>query len=456
MTQNNIWLVIGAGTSGYGASKLLRSLDETVFVSDSKTLAPDNYDRFDHIGAKVYRTEQGPTHLSGITNIVISPGIASDHPLLHLAQAKGIPIMSEIDLALSHYRGQVAYVTGTNGKSTTVVMIEHFLLESGKKTVAVGNLGTTPSEVIADGVESDQLIVEVSSYQLEQSSRVSPSISVFTSFSEDHLQRHKNIKNYFKIKWNGIRRSEILITTSYVIQSSIDLGIDLNTPSTEVPPNQRRIVLVLDSGFEVLDGWEPAYIEDSRTEKNLIFQSNKWLLASSRDVSFVNLINSALATLTCSLWFSGLKITPHHLLKTFKGLPYRCQKIGTYRGLDIINDSKSTNVESVLAALSGYQNKSLLLLGGQGKGESFLPVLKLIDKIDVVFAFGKESSKIEKEIGTAVTVRSFTTLSQAMDQVLNKISKNPISVIFSPGCASFDEFQNFEACMSFPPPNPHF
>ena len=444
MTQNNIWLVIGAGTSGYGASKLLRSLGETVFVSDSKTLMADNYDRFDNIGAKVYRTEQGPTHLSGITNIVISPGIPADHPLLLLARANGISIRSEIDLALSYYRGQIAYVTGTNGKSTTVVMIEHFLVESKKKIIAVGNLGTTPSEIIADGIESDQLVVEVSSYQLEQSSRISPSISVFTSFSEDHLQRHKNIENYFKIKWNGIRRSEILITTSSVIQSSIDLNIDLDTPSHDTPTNQRRIVLVLNSDFQILDGWEPAYIEDSNAEKNLIFQNSKWLLANSKDVSFVNLVNSALATLTCSLWFNELKIEPHHLLKTFKGLPYRCQKIGTYRGLDIINDSKSTNVESVLAALSGHEKKSLLLLGGHGKGESFLPVLKLIDKIDVVFAFGKESSNIEKEIGTAVTVRKFTTLSQAIDQVLNKISKDPISVIFSPGCASFDEFQNFE------------
>ena len=407
------WLIIGAGVSGLGAAKLLRARRIAVRVSEGTFLPKEKATKFHLIGAELCDGGHKPVHLDGVSQVILSPGIAMSHPLLIEAKHRNIPVMTEIDLALREYSGILFAVTGTNGKSTTCAMLFHILRKRGVESALGGNFGEPPTQMLAEGKLAPYLILELSSYQLEQSAFVKPQIAIFTSFSHDHLARHGSLKGYLKAKWrvfDHMPKDSVAIVPETILEEAEVCGLTINE-------NYTRII----SDASYLQSLAPKSIAEPHNRLNAGFA-----------------ISAAAHALGCH---AG-EIAP--LLNDFVGLRHRCDLIGRINYLSVINDSKSTNVESTMVALKGQDRPVVLMMGGQGKGESYLPVLQLKKNIAAIVTFGASGPEIARDLKGSVRVHEFPSLRIALDHIAGIIKQELVPILFSPGCASFDEFSNYE------------
>jgi UDP-N-acetylmuramoylalanine--D-glutamate ligase len=389
-----MYLIIGAGVSGLGAAKLLGSLGEKVRLSDQRHLSDEQKRPFLLGDLEICDGGHALEHLQGITHVIRSPGLPNNHLLLVAAQKRGLPITTEIDLALTHFRGQLIGVTGTNGKSTTVALIGHLLQKQGLNATIGGNIGDPPSAQIAEKRVGDILVLELSSYQLEHSQLVAPDVAIITSFSFDHQEMHRSLENYFKAKWrlfDKIKAGGIAILTKDVAKFAAKFKTPYPEVTTFVPPD---------------------------------------------DHSNVEIAIHTVAHL-CKVPDAAVKAH----LSSFRGLAHRFQIIGKWNGHSVVNDSKSTNVESTIYALRSSPSPVRLLIGGQGKGESFAALLDHRAQIAEALCFGASGGKIAEDLQD-LNPKIFPKLSDA----INFCKSNPPShpLLLSPGCASFDEFTNFE------------
>jgi UDP-N-acetylmuramoylalanine--D-glutamate ligase len=409
-------LVLGGGTSGFAASKLLLKRGHSVTVCDNKKIPPQQKTLFEALQVSVYEENVSDDLLKDKDGLCISPGVSPKHPLIVAAKRRQLLIQSEIDLALESFSGTSVAVTGTNGKSTIAKMIEHILDSAGKKVAAVGNIGTPPSLLIADELCPDIFVLELSSYQLESSNPIKSDVAIFSNFSEDHLERHGNLQKYFKAKWKILQTwkpNSLALLSPEVFRWSQDFNLVLNHPN----------MMLVDEYFMTTKGIS-ALSTGLHTKHNQ-FNAAFALAASSH---------------ICQVPISSLC---HHLV-SYQGLPHRCQEFTSIKGVKIVNDSKATNIASTLAALESYQGPLTLMLGGQSKGEDFGPVLNHLDKISQIICFGASGAKIGKELETSNRVKIFTTLTECLDHFPEYFSTKDCLVLFSPACASFDEFKNFE------------
>lgn len=405
------WLIIGGGISGLGAAKLLRMNGSRVRISDGKVLDGAAREKLSSLGVDVRDGGHDLKHLDGIDAVVLSPSVKYENPLFAEARARGLRVATEIDLALENFRGKLIAVTGTNGKSTTCVMTQHILTRRGVQSTAGGNLGKPPCEIIAEGGIGEVLVLEISSYQLEFSQPLKPRVAIFTSFTPDHLQRHGDLRGYLAAKmrvFEGMGPDSISITTEPVWQQINEHGFKL--PEASVIRLDHKSLDLSRTGIR---------------EKH-------------------NLLNASFAAYAAGA-VTGLP--PQELaqeLVSFKGLPHRCELVGLIGRSRVVNDSKATNVDSTLVALESQEAPALLFLGGLGKGESFAPVLNFRNVIRHVIAFGASGSDVVRDLGQELPLTKYGTLREALVG-LSRHLEDGVDVLFSPGCASFDEFTNFEA-----------
>lgn len=402
-------LVIGAGISGYGACRYLRAKSEAVRVSERSTLAPSDRAKYESAGVEIKDGGHDISHLLGVSQVIPSPGLPADHILLKAAHERNILIVSEIDLALRDYTGTVIGITGTNGKSTTVGMIDFGLRTLGFSSAPAGNFGDPPTLMIAEGRMPEHLVLELSSYQLEQSYSVHADAVLITSFSNDHLARHGTERDYFAAKWRLVEDRKA--NTPVIISKDV-----ADTAKRFSFPLPKETVIVSEDDF-------PDNLTHLEGPHNL------------RNAAFSSLVISLIKKIPIEKARAAVKDYP--------GLPHRCQLVGSFGKRKIYNDSKSTNVESTLVALETMKEPVILLMGGIGKGESYSPILKKKNKIALLLTFGPTGPEISSALANEVTVKNFPTLAslfQAFDGIIKERSE---SILFSPGCASFDEFRNF-------------
>jgi UDP-N-acetylmuramoylalanine--D-glutamate ligase len=429
------WLIIGAGVSGLGAAKFLRQRGDDVRVSDGKKLARDKAAEFIRIGADLRDGGHDPSHLDEIERVVLSPGLKDDHPLITLARQRGLPLVSEIDLAMPHARGPVVGVTGTNGKSTVCAMLGHILERAGKSVSVGGNFGDPPTAMLAEERLGEYLVLELSSYQLEQSQSVHCDAALFTSFSHDHLARHGSLEGYLAAKWrlfDQLKPDGLVVLPKYIADLAQSKGLRL-------PPH--RVLIERGDGTP-------------HDDTVVLTPTGRLKAQTSPEIDFValgvtsphNQLNAAMAL------FAAARITGQNLSKLapliggFEGLPHRCELVGHRpSGAPVINDSKSTNVESTLVALAGVAGPVILMMGGIGKGEPYAPILAERAKIAALVTFGTTGPEIAAHLKRDLKTYEFTTLAEAMRGIGGILERHPGALLFSPGCASFDEFENYAA-----------
>ncbi len=461
------WLIIGGGISGLGAAKLLRSRGESVRVTDAKKLGDDRRRPFLDLGVDLQDGTESQKVLTGVHTLVLSPGVPPSNPLVLSGEQRGLKIMTEIDLGLKHFNekgGKLIAITGTNGKSTICVMTEHILSRAGYRVTAGGNLGDPLTAMIAEGRSREYLVLELSSYQLELSRFVQPEVAGITSFSYDHQGRHKTLENYFHAKWNifnQIRQSGTAILPSSIYETAKRL----DCPEIK---GQRYIIQTEDggpvggcTGFESLDKTPlKNSLKDSQTQffrikmgQKRVFNENEQEIANLSKFHLGqkhNIYNAVFSSLAVSALTKENLSNLIGYLSDFRGLPHRCELVGHINGEPVINDSKSTNVESTMVAVASQEKPVLLMLGGEGKGESFEPLTKFFSNVAAVIIFGASGNKIASDLRSAFKPEcapmqyTFRTLAEALAAVPDMLARKKVPLLFSPGCASFDEFRNFE------------
>lgn len=402
------YLILGAGISGKSLARFLQKEGRPFFFYDDKKEPQKNL----FLSLKESKTLLEKND----TTLLLSPGVPLSHPLILLAQSLGRPVLSELDFSLKKKKAPIIAVTGTNGKSTVVSMIYHVLKELGYKTALLGNIGTPASSILAEEKKYDFIVLEISSYQLEQLEENNFFRSVFLNFSEDHLERHKTLKNYFLAKYK-------------IFQTKNKEGCGFCEES----------VIKLAESF-------------GKTPKNLSIPLETFQLADFEKIvpkklhsPKHNLKNACYALQLCASVCNEKHEALGKTLENFKTIPHRFEYFAKRKEVVFIDDSKATNMNATLSALSSLEQKTLLLLGGLTKGGSFKEILLFKEKIHRILSFGAASATIEKELNTDIPVQAFSSLKELVPKLCSILDQESSiqCVLLSPACSSFDEFQNF-------------
>jgi UDP-N-acetylmuramoylalanine--D-glutamate ligase len=449
-TLSPSWLILGAGVSGCAAYKLLKQDVSPVILSEEKdqhdgsrhperregsiTLCDDQKTSVKIDGETIAVANPSSVDLSQFTDIVISPGFQHDHPVILAAKKHKLRLHNEIDLALKGYKGKIIGITGTNGKSTTCLMVEHILKGLGLPCVACGNVGLPPAAIKAEGELPPYLSIELSSYQLDLTTSLRVDIAVATSFSTDHIAHHGSEKNYFLAKWKlfeCLKPQGLAIMTAEFYYAGLKFGVDFS------PLKNLMIIHGKGAGGSLHDY--------NLSASSLMHQGKELFPIPTKTFPYAfDQMNYAMSA-SVARFISG-KSMPEisRSAVTFKKPPHRMELCGWIDGEPVIDDSKSTNLESLAGALANF-DRCILLLGGIKKEESFSPLQAYKNHIKLAMIFGRDREAIKDDLGAEVNLKVFTTLGKAMDDLPRVLGEfGPLPVLFSPGCASFDEFQNFE------------
>ena len=360
--------------------------------------------------------------------LIKSPGISPDHKLLHECREKKIPILSEISLARLYFEGKILGITGTDGKSTTTALTHHILSNTELKTAMGGNIGIPFIDFCEEKL--DLVVLELSSYQLEDSLPLHLSASAYLNLANDHLERHKTLENYHKAKCKiaSFDREEHI----FVVNEKLLSRLDLNEIKCKVYPFGRS----KESSARI--NVEKNYIQTNSFEYSL----EKFPLFGEHNIE-----NLSASILLCEAF--GCK--PEEIensYSNFNGLNYRFQQVHTHRNAIFINDSKSTNLHSMLSGIKGFVRSDSLvfILGGRPKQESIQPLIDRMKELSpkCIYIYG-EAREIWSEANKIENVVRVTDPIQALENLKSKWeSLDPEYIIFSPACASFDIYKNFE------------
>lgn len=427
--KNNIKIsVIGLGKSGIACANLAVSKGYEVFASDSGK-------RKTHKQMKLNRrveTEFGKHSLKILDSDIIikSPGISNELEILQQARQKEIPVFSELDFALNFAKPKkIIAVTGTNGKTTTTTLIYNIIKKAYKNTFVAGNIGFAISDVVKKLNSKSVLVLELSSYQLEDSPYFRPDISVSLNITPDHLKHHHTMSNYVKAKSNIFINQKKL---DYAIYNHNDKYLKkaiLKTDATvfEFNNNKTKNCIYYDNSTIYLK--KSGKLQTLNPKINIVGKHN---------------IDNILAAV-CASNIAGVNVSViEQVISKFKGVEHRIEFVKTINGVKYYNDSKATNVDSTKVALESFDKNIQLILGGQDKGSSYKPIFNLIrKKVKNIFLIGEATPIIKKELTNSAPMTECKTLSNAVKKI-HSIAKKDDIVLFSPACASFDQFNDFE------------
>lgn len=430
MTKNNgIKIsVLGLGKSGIACANLAVAKGYKVFASDAGK--EKSYEKM-KLNKKVeveFKKHSSKVLCGDI--IIKSPGISNELEILQQARKKNIPIFSELDFALNFAKPKkIIAVTGTNGKTTTTTLIYNIIKKSYKNTFVAGNIGFPISEVVTKLNSKSVLVLELSSYQLEDSPYFRPNISVSMNITCDHLKHHHTMKNYIKAK------SKVFINQKkqdYAIYNYNDKYLKKSILKTGAKKFEFNTNLTTNC----------IYYKD----KTIYLKKGKRVIKLNPKINIPGKhnIDNILACVSAS-YLAGIKPSIiEKVISKFKGVEHRIEFVKEINGVKYYNDSKGTNVDSTKVALEAFDKNIQLILGGQDKGSSYKPIFKLIKKkVKNIFLIGEAANIIKKELKGTATMIECNTLDVAIKKIHSMAVKDDI-VLFSPACASFDQFSDFE------------
>lgn len=424
-------LVYGLGLSGLAATRMLRSRGVSVVCVDRRPVTDIDLDGLDADDGVELQIGDDPQVLPGaFDGVVVSPGIPRERPLVRDALRLGIPVISEVELAFPFLDGPVVGVTGSNGKSTTTALAGAALQASGLEVEVCGNIGVPLSSRV-DGPPARAFVVEVSSFQLESVDTFRPRAAAFLNLSADHLDRHGDLDTYRTIK-----------ERIFACQEEGDIAV-LNADDPVVAAVGVRARSRFFSRLRrVEDG---CYLEGQRVLESVpgsdpveLFQTGDLRLHGEHNLE--NAMAAALLARALGADVSSVRAG----LADFKGLPHRLEQIGVLQGVTYYDDSKGTNIDATVRSLEGFADSSVhLILGGRHKGGD-LTVLAtpVAAKARRVYLIGEAAAELEGVLGETVESEQCGDLERAVLSA-SRSARSGESVVLSPACASFDQFDSF-------------
>ena len=428
-------VILGAGESGVGAALLAKQKGYEVFVSDGGAIKANFQKELEDASIEFEAGVNSAERILAADEVVKSPGIPEKNEMVKAIRAKGIPVISEIEFGY-RYKGasKIAAITGSNGKSTTTALLYHICKLVNEDVAMVGNIGYSFARQIAQAPKA-LYIIEVSSFQLDDIQYFKPEIAILLNISEDHLDRYNHqFENYIKSKFRIIENQTAEDYFIYCIDDeTIVKHLELLTINTNPLPFSMK--------QEVKKG---GYIKN---DQMMLKIQEERVTMSIYDFALKGKHN-AYNTMAASIAATTLGIRKEKIreaVSNFHSLEHRMEFVATVRGVDFINDSKATNVNSTWYALESMQKSTVLILGGVDKGNDYELIADLVkEKVKAIVCMGTDNKKIieffKDKVSTIVEVDS---AKKAVNASFKLAEKGDL-VLMSHDCASFDLFKNYE------------
>ena len=440
--------VIGAGKSGIAAAKLLTREGAEVLLSELGRIGEKELLSLQDM--QIRFEEEG--HSGSVYDAdfcVISPGIPPSAQVVKTMQARGIPLYSEIEIASRFCKARIIGITGTDGKTTTATLVHRICEEDGRqqgyRSYSIGNIGVPFSSMVSEMSASDVAVVELSSYQLERCFTFRPDVAVITNITPDHLDRYEHdMQRYadakYRIYMNQSGSDTLVFNSDDPLLRAHFSGAADRFPFRILPfgmePAPERGV---DSRLVLLDG-EAIVVRQVSGEERFMVTSD-FLKNSFRGRHNISNVLAAVAAAR-ALGIGNEAV--RSALREFKGVEHRQEYVMTLNGADWVNDSKATNINAMRQAIEAVPSTAVLIAGGRDKGNDYASIAELVrSKVSLLIAIGESKAKIASFFDGLVALKVAASLDEAVS-FASEAALPGQTVLFSPGCASFDMFKNFE------------
>lgn len=429
-------IILGAGESGIGSAILAKKQGYDVFVSDKGNIQPKYLDELKQYNIEFEQNQHSEEKILQADEVIISPGIPLNVPIVEKLKQKNIPVISELDFAQRFTNAKIVAVTGTNGKSTTTSWIYHTFKLAGYNVCLAGNIGNSFAKEVALN-HYDWYVLEVSSFQLDSSYTFHPHIAIITNISRNHLNRYNNsMQQYIDSKFRIVQNQT---SKDFFIYNIDDENITSNIQKKNISSQQYPFSIV-----KTLNR-EGAWIENNQI--NIQINQSKTTIMNVVELALKGRHNiyNALATALPSKIAEIKNETIRESLKTFENLEHRLEFVNTINGVDYINDSKATSVHAAYYALASQTKPVIWICGGQDKGNDYTELYSVVkDKVKAIVCLGKDNSKIIAAFKNIVPVIVDTHSMPDAVKSAYRLAKKGDVVLLSPACASFDLFESYE------------
>ena len=431
-------LLVGMARSGIAAAELLSRHGAVPMLNDRKKedAFGTDLDHLKELNCEFRLGEEPVALLDEADQLVISPGVPIDAPVVKATAEKKIPMVGELELAYSLLNGDVLAISGTNGKTTTTTLVGKIFENVGRVTHVAGNIGYPLSAVAMEARKEDVTVVEVSSFQLESIRTFHPHVAALLNITEDHLNRHGTMEEYIRLKGRLFENQK---AEDYAI-------LNMDDPVLFAMAKKLKGQVAFFSRTQPVGNG--AFVENGKIvwqwkgARRVICDADQILIPGPH-----NLENALAATaMACAMGVPAPVI--RHTLMSFTGVEHRIEKVRVFQGVTYINDSKGTNVDSTIKAVQSMKAPTVIILGGYDKHTDFMPLCKEIVAsafIDQAVVLGETARQITEQLEEA----GYTKITKAysMEDAVEKSRALALSggnVLLSPACASFDMFRDYE------------
>jgi len=433
--MNKRFVILGGGESGVGAALLAKQNGYDVFVSDASSLKENYRNELQDAAIDFEEGRHDEEKILSADEVMKSPGIPEKNDLVKKIRAKGIQIISEVELAY-RFKGnsKIIAITGSNGKTTTTSMIFQICIHGGLDCAMVGNIGFSFARQVAVDPKP-WYVVEVSSFQLDDIKTFRPDIAVLTNITEDHLDRYDyQFENYIRSKFGIAMNQQPDDHFIYCADDEVTMKFinKYNIQSNQLPTSMKN---ELPNGAFIKDG--DMYV---RTGNDFTSMSVYDFALKGKH----NQYNTMAAYLAAAI--TGIsKVKIRDAVQNFQSIEHRMEHVANIRGVEFINDSKATNVNSVWYALESQTKPVILIMGGIDKGNDYSLILDLAkEKVKAIICLGTDNRKIHEAFGNSISpIVNTVSASEAVHAAFHFAAKGDV-VLLSPACASFDLFTNYE------------
>lgn len=427
-------VVLGAAESGVGAAVLAKKKGLSVFVSDFGTIKEDYKQLLQH--HEIAFEEKGHTEekVLSANEVIKSPGIPEKNELIKSIRKKGIPVLSEIEFAGRYTKAKMIGITGTNGKTTTTMLTYHILKKAGLNVGLAGNVGKSFALQVAEH-DYDYYVLELSSFQLDDIQKFRCHVAILTNITPDHLDRYNyELKNYVQSKFRILLNQQPDDAFIYCADDPIT-----NEYIGSANIVAHRYPFSIKSTLE-----EGAWLEDQTLNIQTNHKHFNMLIHELALQGKHNLYNSMAAGIAARV-LDIRKEVIRESLSDFRNVEHRLEFVASINGIEFINDSKATNINSTWYALESFNKPVILILGGVDKGNDYNELLDLVkEKVKAIICLGKDNKKIIAAFKDVVKDIVETSSADEAVQVSYRLGKKGDVVLLSPACASFDLFENYE------------
>lgn len=429
-------VILGAGESGVGCAILAQKEGYEVFVSDFGTISPKYAEELNSYNIAYEQKTHTEDRILEADIVMKSPGIPDKAPIIQKIKAKGIPIVSEIEFAYSYAKGKIIGITGSNGKTTTTNLLNHIFQTAGYNAGMAGNVGISFAKMVALNPK-EYYILELSSFQLDDLDTFKCDLGILLNITPDHLDRYEyKMENYVRSKFQIVNHH----TKDQIFVYCADDPETINYMQTSAANLSSQKI-----GFSITEELtQGGYISDNQIHIRINQNHFKMLTSEITIKGKHNQYNTLAASIAAKAF--GIKDEAlREALQTFHSIAHRMESVLSIQGVEYINDSKATNVNSTWYALESIEKEIVWIVGGVDKGNDYTILDPLIrKKVKAIVCLGTDNIKIHQAFGGKVDVMISTDNMKEAVKSASRLATAGDVVLLSPCCASFDLFENYE------------